>query len=196
MINVGITGGIGSGKSTVCKIFETLGVPVYYSDFEARKLSDSHPDIVSGVKELFGENIYIDGKMDRKSVGEVVFKDKAKLEALNQIIHPAVANHFENWKIAHQHYPYILKEAAILFESGAYKQVDKIVTVSAPKELRIKRVVRRDNLKREDVLTRINNQMDDEEKIKQSDYVIYCNDIELVIPQVVRIHEEILGSVK
>ncbi len=196
MINVGITGGIGSGKSTVCKIFETLGVPVYYSDYEARVLSDTHPDIVAGVKKLFGDDIYVSGKMDRKSVGEIVFKDKEKLEALNKIIHPVVASHFESWKNRHNHYPYILKEAAILFESGAYKQVDKIITVSAPKELRISRVVKRDGISREEVLTRISNQMEDEEKIKKSDYVIKCNDIDLVIPQVVRIHQELLGLEK
>ncbi len=192
MINVGITGGIGSGKSTVCKIFETLKVPVYYSDFEARVLSDSHPEIVLGVKKMFGEDIYVEGKMDRKRVGEIVFNNRSKLEALNQIIHPVVADHFENWKNNHKHYPYILKEAAILFESGAFKQVDKIITVTAPVDLRIDRVVKRDGLSKDDVQTRINNQMDDEAKISQSDFVIYCNDIELVIPQVVEIHEKLL----
>jgi len=196
MINVGITGGIGSGKSTVCKIFETLGVPVYYSDKEARILSDSDPEIVSGVKKLFGDNIYISGKMDRKSVGEIVFKDKKKLNSLNKIIHPVVAAHFGDWKKEHENYPYILKEAAILFESGAYKQVDKIITVSAPIELRINRVSKRDGFSREDILTRIKNQMDDGEKIKLSDYVINCDDIELVIPQVVEIHNKIMGISK
>ncbi len=192
MINVGITGGIGSGKSTVCKIFETLNVPVYYSDFEARVLSDSHTEIVLAVKKMFGEDIYVDGKLNRKRVGEIVFNNRSKLEALNHIIHPVVADHFENWKNNHKHYPYILKEAAILFESGAFKQVDKIITVTAPVDLRIDRVVKRDGLTKDDVQTRINNQMDDETKINQSDFVIYCNDIELVIPQVVEIHEKLL----
>ncbi len=195
MMNVGITGGIGSGKSSVCKIFETLNVPVYYSDIEARILSDTHPDIVSEVKKIFGEDIYQEGKMNRKRVGEIVFKEKSKLEALNHIIHPVVAEHFENWKTCHKQYPYVLKEAAILFESGAFKQVDKIITVSAPEKLRIDRVVKRDGLSREEVLTRINNQMDDEIKIKQSDYVICCDDIKLVIPQVIEIHENLLGLI-
>lgn len=192
MMNVGITGGIGSGKSTVCKIFETLDIPVYYSDWHARILSDTHPDIVSGVTKLLGDSIYQSGKMDRKRVGEIVFNDKEKLNALNHIIHPVVAAHFEEWKMMHNDYPYILKEAAILFESGAYKQVDQIITVSAPVDLRIDRVVRRDGISREDVLSRINNQMKDEDKIKQSDYVIYCNDVDLVIPQVLEIHHALI----
>ncbi len=193
MINVGITGGIGSGKSTVCKVFESLGIPVYYADLQARILSDTHPDIVNGVKKLFGDTIYSFGKMDRRRVGEIVFRDKEKLQALNCIIHPVVAADFEQWKIQNIEQPYILKEAAILFESGASKQVDKIITISAPVELRIDRVVKRDMISREDVISRMNNQMKDEEKIKQSDFVIYCDDKELVIPQVVKIHNKLIG---
>ena len=194
MINVGITGGIGSGKSTVCKIFETLKIPVYYADWHARILSNTHPDVVSGVTKLLGDSIYQSGKMDRKKVGEIVFNDKEKLNALNQIIHPVVAEHFEEWKEKHSDYPYILKEAAILFESGAYKQVDQIITVVAPVDLRIDRVVKRDGISREDVLSRINNQMKDEDKVKQSDYVIYCNDIDLVITQVLKIHHSLINK--
>ncbi|MCW3806593.1 dephospho-CoA kinase [Plebeiibacterium marinum] len=194
MISIGITGGIGSGKSTVCKIFETLGVPVYYADARSRMLTDSHPQIISGVKSLFGGQIYTQGKLDRKRVGEVVFKNKNLLNELNRIIHPVVAEDYIHWSRQHFDKPYVLKEAAILFESGAYKQVDKIVTVSAPRELKIMRVMQRDGVTREDVMSRMNNQWDDEQKVAKSDYVIYCNDTDLVVTQVLGLHEKLINS--
>lgn len=192
MIKVGITGGIGSGKSTVCKIFESLGIPVYYADQQARSLSDHHPEIIKGVKHLFGDDIYTDDQLNRKKVGELVFVNKKLLNSLNQIIHPVVAQHFENWLKINAKAPYIMKEAAILFESGAYKQVNKIITVSSPKELRLKRVMERDRLSMEEVERRMLNQMDEEEKIKKSDFVINNNDIDLVVTQVLLVHKALL----
>lgn len=192
MIKVGITGGIGSGKSTVCKIFESLGIPVYYADQQARSLSDHHPEIIKGVKHLFGDDIYTDDQLNRKKVGELVFVNKKLLNSLNQIIHPVVAQHFENWLKINAKAPYIMKEAAILFESGAYKQVDKIITVSSPKELRLTRVMERDRLSKEEVERRMLNQMDEAEKIKKSDFVINNNDIDLVVTQVLLVHKALL----
>lgn len=192
MIKVGITGGIGSGKSTVCKIFESLGIPVYYADQQARSLSDHHPEIIKGVKHLFGDDIYTDDQLNRKKVGELVFVNKKLLNSLNQIIHPVVAQHFENWLKINAKAPYIMKEAAILFESGAYKQVDKIITVSSPKELRLTRVMERDRLSKEEVERRMLNQMDEADKIKKSDFVINNNDIDLVVTQVLLVHKALL----
>ncbi len=195
MKKIGITGGIGSGKSTVCKIFESLGVPVYYTDNEARSLTNHHPDIINGFRNLFGDEIYINGELNRKKVGESVFRDKNLLADLNKLIHPIVAEHFDNWFQQHSNSAYILKEAAILFESGAYKQVDKIITVTAPIELRIKRVMERDGISEGEVMDRINNQWNDQEKIKMSDFIVYCDDVELVIPQVIKIHKNIIEKI-
>lgn len=191
MIKVGITGGIGSGKSTVCTLFKMLHVPVYNADIEARALTNNDAKIVAGVKGLFGEDIYQDGQLNRAKVGSLVFNNTELLSKLNTIIHPVVANHFKNWLIKHQYCPLIIKEAAILFESDGHKQMDKVITVSAPEALRINRVMKRDALTKEEVESRIRNQMSEEEKVKMSDYVIYCNDVELLIPQVVDLHKEL-----
>ncbi|MGQ1784963.1 dephospho-CoA kinase [Saccharicrinis sp. GN24d3] len=192
MIKVGVTGGIGSGKTTVCNIFKTLNVPVYSADQEARYLTDSHPDIIAGVKALFGADIYVNGQLDRKKVGSLVFANKELLTGLNNIVHPVVARHFKDWLAHNQHHPYILKEAAILFESGANKHVDKVIMVTAPRDIRVRRVMRRDNFTEKEVIGRMNNQMSEKEKVSWSDYVIRCNDKELVIPQVLEIHKSLL----
>ncbi len=192
MIKVGVTGGIGSGKTTVCNIFKVLGVPIYNSDIEARRLIDNHKEIISKVSSLFGDDIYQNGQLDRKRVGELVFKNKDLLEKLNAIVHPHVAFHFESWIKEKLHCKFIIKEAAILFESGGNKQVDKVITVAAPEELRIKRVMDRDNITNKEVMRRIKKQLSDDEKIKMSDYVIYCNNEKLVIPQVLNIYQEVL----
>ncbi len=192
MIKVGITGGIGSGKSTICKIFQVLGVSVYFADVEARKLTDSHAEIVHGIKELFGEDIYIEGCLNRKKVASVVFKDSKILSRLNNIIHPVVAEHFEDWLVEHANERMVIKEAAILFESGGDKEVDKVITVVAPKDLRIKRVVERDNMTIEEVESRMQQQMTDQERLKRSDFVVNCNDVDLVIPQVLDLHKRMV----
>ena len=192
MIKVGITGGIGSGKSTVCQIFSTLGIPVYNADNEARWLTDHNLQIVSGVKKLFGNDIYKNGMLNRKKVGAQVFGNKDLLAQLNEVIHPVVAKHFDDWLKRHEHHPFILKEAAILFESGAHLKMDKVITVTAPKELRVLRVIKRDGLSKAEVESRMSHQMPEEEKVKMSDYTIHCNDVDLVIPQVLRVYDDIL----
>ena len=195
MIKVGITGGIGSGKTTVCKVFELLGVPVYYADNEAKEILNSNLEVRSNVLKTFGDSVLSDdGKIDKKKLASFVFNNKENLEKLNSIVHPAVREHFENWLNQHSSQKYILKEAAILFESGSYKLVDKIITVVAPLELKISRTMERDKITREQVEQRINNQISDDEKIKRSQFVIHNDEQQLLIPQILEIHHKMTKS--
>lgn len=192
MLKVGITGGIGSGKTTVCKVFETLGVPVYYADLEAKKIQEEDAEVKGAILKEFGENILnASGSIDRAKLAAIVFNDKDKLQKLNNIVHPAVANHFNNWLTANKTSKYTLQEAAILFESGVYKRVDKIISVIAPVDIRILRTAKRDSISEELVQQRMKNQISDEEKIKRSDFIIYNDEQQLLIPQVIRIHEQL-----
>lgn len=191
MIKVGITGGIGSGKTTVCKLFELLGIAVYYSDDEAKKILDNDSTVKSELLKLLGPTILNEfEQIDRKKIASIVFSDTTKLASLNAIVHPAVARHFEDW-CKKQSSPYILKEAAILFESGANKQVDNTIVVTAPVELKLSRVMARDKTSEAEVLKRMANQLPDEEKIKLSDFVIQNNEENLLIPQVLLVHEQL-----
>lgn len=194
MLKLGITGGIGSGKTTVCRLFELLGISVYYADEESKKLLDEDKEVKKQVLSIFGDSILNDaGLIDRKKLAEIVFNNKIQLEKLNSILHPAVGLHFESW-LKKQKSPYILKEAAILFESAAYKQVDKVLTIVAPLELKIQRTMKRDGVTREEVESRIKLQMSDEEKIKRSDFVIQNNEQELLIPQVLALHNQLINK--
>ncbi|MBL7887986.1 MAG: dephospho-CoA kinase [Bacteroidia bacterium] len=193
MIKVGITGGIGSGKTTVCKLFELLGVPVYYSDTEAKKLLDEDEVVKQQIVDLFGHDVIDEsGRVDRKKMAALVFNNKERLEQLNTVVHPAVAQHFEAW-YKKQTAVFVLKEAAILFESGAHKQVDKVIVVSAPLDLKVERVMKRDKVAAEEVLKRINSQMVDEEKVKLADHVIYNDEKELLIPQVIAVYQQLIN---
>ncbi|MDX9768890.1 MAG: dephospho-CoA kinase [Tenuifilaceae bacterium] len=192
MLRVGITGGIGSGKSTVCKIVEAMGYPVYSADHWARELTNTNPTIVDGVKQLFGENVYTNNELNRKQVGQMVFADKLLLQQLNAIIHPVVANHFEQWVRARSRHRLVFKEAAILFESGAYRQVDKTVAVWAPDELRVQRVVNRDGITPGEVRQRMANQMQQDELVKRADFVINNVDNELLTTQLVSLIDNLL----
>lgn len=192
MLKIGITGGIGSGKSTVCRVFELLGIPVYSADDEAKKILDANPTVKEQLLLLFGMGILDERKLiDRKKLAALVFDNKEKLQQLNNIVHPAVGLHFEKWLDANSNAPYIIKEAAILFESGAYKAVDKVITVTAPVELKIERVMQRDKASRQQVEQRMANQLSDEDKIKRSDFVIYNDEQQLVIPQVLSLNQEL-----
>ena len=194
MIKIGITGGIGSGKSTISRIFELLGVPVYYADAEAKELMNTDSIVKSAIIDLFGKNVIAEKEtLDRKAISAIVFNDKNKLEKLNAIIHPAVASHFNNWLIKQSNAVYILKEAAILFESGANKQMDKVIVVTAPQQLRIDRVLLRDKTSREEVEHRINNQLPDEELVKLANYTITNDETQMVINQLLAIHKRITG---
>ena len=192
MKKIGITGGMGSGKTTACRVFELLGIPVYYSDEESKKILSSDKIVRVELLQLFGNDILdADDKIDRKKLATLVFNTKLALDQLNAVLHPAVGKHFEKWLLIQQA-PYIIKEAAILFESGAYKQVEKVITVTAPLELRIKRILKRDNTSREEILQRIERQMSDEEKIERSDIVLVNDEEVLLIPQILKVHQSLL----
>jgi dephospho-CoA kinase len=190
MLKIGITGGIGSGKTTICRVFELLNVPVYYADEASKKLLVSDPDIKKKILSVFGKEV-LDAQqlISRKEIAALVFGNEMELKKLNTIMHPAVAIHFDSWLKAFAEYPYVIKEAAIMFESGAYLQMDKIVTVTAPDELRIARVLKRDAVSKEEIQRRINAQLSEGERIKRSNYVIVNDEQQLVIPQVLKLHE-------
>ena len=190
MLQVGITGGIGSGKSTVCKIFETLGIPVYYSDDRAKWLMVHDPELVQGIKNLLGEGAYTpDGALDRAYVAQQIFNDKEKLSGINGLVHPAVARDGYQWHHSQKEVPYTLKEAALIFESGSYRLLDKVITVFAPKELRLERVMQRDGSDRAAVESRMNKQMPEEEKLQLADFVIYNDGSRSLIEQVMEVHQ-------
>lgn len=168
---IGLTGGIGSGKTTVANYFKSYGIPVYIADDEARNIMQS-PEIIDAIKKTFGEAIFENGILNREKLAKIVFNEPEKLEKLNNIVHPAVKKHFEHWLLEYKKVPYIIYEAAILFESGRYEDCDLIITVTAPVEKRIQRVIERDKSTRELVLKRINAQWTDEKRISKSDFVI------------------------
>jgi dephospho-CoA kinase len=195
MLRIGITGGIGTGKTTVCKMFEKLGVPVYYADDRAKWINNNDSEVITALKKAFGAEIYQNGMLDRTKLGSIVFSDKEKLEILNSIVHPAVFRDAEQWQSEKQEagFQYTLKEAALLFETGSYKQLDKIIVVSADEEIRIERVMKRDNLSREEVIKRIAKQMPQAEKEKAADFVIENSSLEAMEAQVRALHEKILN---
>ena len=194
-MKIGITGGIGSGKSTVCRIFRELGVPVYDSDLEAKKLTATHPEIRKQLIAKFGTEVYFDDhSLNKKYLAEIIFTKKEDLTFVNGVIHPIVNQNFNDWVERHRAYPYLLKEAAILFESGAYKQMDEVIMVFSPIDLRIKRVVQRDGVEKKTVLERIENQMSEEEKMKKSDEIVYNDDKNMLIPQILRLHKKYLSQ--
>jgi dephospho-CoA kinase len=188
MLRIGITGGIGSGKSTVARIFEVLGIPVYYADTEAKRLMETDPQIRAGIEAAFGAQMYADGKLQRSLLSAQVFSDASKLATLNAIVHPVTLSHARSW-MERQEAPYVMKEAALIFESGAQADLDLVLGVSAPQSLRIHRVMKRDQVSREDVLARIDKQMDESIKMKLCDAVILNNDQEALIPQVMSWHQ-------
>lgn len=194
MLKVGITGNIGSGKTTVSKIFEVLGIPVFYADDAAKNVMVNDPVLIDAIKGTFGKISYFDdGTLNRKHIAAIVFNNEAELDKLNAIVHPATFRAFDNWLPKHQNAPYILKEAALLFESNSYKMCDKTIMVAAPLEMRIKRVMLRDGLPEEEILKREARQFTEEKKLKLADYSINNNEKELVIPQVLRLHKLFLS---
>jgi dephospho-CoA kinase len=189
-LQIGITGGIGSGKSLICKIFATLGIPVYDADSHAKALMTTDGILVSQIKKEFGDLSYhADGTLNRNYLGAHVFDDENKLEALNKLVHPRVGVDYERWVDQHRDAPYVLKEAALLFESGSHRLLDKIVVVSAPESLRQKRVLQRDAHRTvEQFKAIVEKQLPEEEKLNQADYIIVNDDTVLVIPQVLKLH--------
>jgi dephospho-CoA kinase len=194
MLKIGITGNIGGGKTTVSKIFEVLGVPVFYADDAAKKVMVEDPILINALKEAFGSEAYFnDGSLKRKHIASIVFNDDIQLAKLNSIVHPAVFRAFDNWTVQIKGAPYVMKEAALLFESTSYKMCDYSVMVTAPLELRIARVMQRDGLTSEEIKSRDARQFPEEKKIQLADYVIRNDDTELVIPQVLELHQQFLA---
>ena len=195
MIIIGLTGGIGSGKTTICQRFASFGVPVYIADDEAKTLMNRSKVIKRKLIALFGPLAYVDDKLNRPYLASQIFNDTSLLSKMNAIVHPKVGAHFRRW-LKKQDAPYIIKEVAIIFENNLEHQYDYIISVVADKELRIERVIRRDNSSKERVESIMRNQLPDSYKIEKSDYVIYNNDLELAYFQVEEIHKEILKMAK
>jgi len=192
MLTAGVTGGIGSGKTRVCKIFETLGIPVYYADEQAKALMRTDEQVIAAIKDLLGEEVYEEGgKLNRSLIAKRVFNDSKMLKRLNAIVHPATIRHAASWA-NRQKSPYVLKESALLFETDAFHHVDKAIGVSAPVALRIHRTMKRDNIKREEVLKRMENQMNEEIKMRLCDFVIVNDGQKALKPQVLQIHEQLI----
>lgn len=192
MLKVGITGGIGSGKTSACRVFETLGIPVYYADDRAKHLMDTAPGLRDSLQSFFGEDIYANGTLDRRRLAGIIFQNKTLLEKVNSWVHPAVARDFAEW-CGRQTAPYVLEEAAVIFENGMAQRFRKVILVTAPGHLRVKRVCGRDHVSPAAVRMRMENQWPDEQKIDLADYVIYNGESQLLIKQVLYIHQALLS---
>ena len=188
MKKIGLTGGIGSGKSTVANVFKTLGIPVFDADTEAKKIMEQDAAVVAEVTAKFGVAAYTNGKLNKSYIANIVFNDAYQLQVLNAITHPATITAFTAWA-AQQNAPYIIKEAALLFEAGTVTNLDQIIGVTAPQVLRVQRVIQRDGITREAVLARIDKQINDTIKMRLCDFVITNNEQQLLLPQVLKIDE-------
>jgi dephospho-CoA kinase len=201
MIRVGLTGGIGSGKTTVAKIFELLGTPVYYADEAAKRIMNEDEELKLAIQKHFGEAVYKNNKLDRAFLASQVFNNPSELDRLNALVHPATirdANSWMNRQLSEsgRGFCYTIKEAAVIFESGSAEQLDYVIGVFAPAELRIKRTMERNNASYEEVVNRMNNQIDEKIKMKLCDFVIYNDEQKLLIPQVIDLHERLLKLAK
>jgi len=195
MIKVGLTGGIGSGKTMVATIFSDLGVPIYYADQQAKRLMLENNKLKAAIISIFGKEVYVKGELDRKYLASIVFNDKSKLNRLNSMVHPAVRADFLTWS-KEQKADYNIREAAILFESGSYKDCDVVILVTAPEELRIKRVMKRDGSSKKEVKSRIDKQWLDEKKAKRSQFIINNDGSVPLKDQVLKIHKTLLKKAK
>ena len=192
MKKIGITGGIGSGKTYVASVFQSLGIPIFNADIQAKKIMTSSGKLIKLVKEEFGNDIYKDSDLNKEKLASIVFSNSDKLQKLNSLVHPIVKEEFNNW-YKKQTSPYVIKEAAILFESNSHIGLDAVICVSAPLELRMKRLLNRDNSSKKETEKRIENQISQEEKQKLSDYIIVNDEKDLLLPQIIKIHEELLS---
>ena len=190
-LKLGVTGGIGSGKTTICKVFAVLGIPVFSADVEAKRIQENDRNLQIKINSLAGKDLFPEGKLNRAEMAGLIFNNKDLLEEVNSVVHPAVFSSFMEW-IKKQDSPYSIMEAAILFESGGFRLMDRIVTVITPLEERIERLIRGGKLSREQIIERIKNQIDDELRVKQSDFVISNSENDMIVPAVIGIHEEML----
>ncbi|WP_152266753.1 dephospho-CoA kinase [Agriterribacter humi] len=193
MLKIGLTGGIGSGKTMVARIFELLGIPVYYADAAAKTIMNEDESLKALIIEHFGKAAYTDGTLNRAYISSIVFQNKEKLALLNSLVHPATIRAAEKWMLQQQA-AYAIKEAALIFESGSQNGLDLVIGVYAPKSLRILRTMQRDTISRDEVLKRMSNQVNEELKMKLCDFVIYNNEQQLLIPQVIALHEKLLKT--
>jgi dephospho-CoA kinase len=191
MLRIGLTGGIGSGKSTVGKIFEVLGVPVLYADAVAKQIMNEDASVKEAIRKSFGDGAYVDSVLNTKYLSEIVFGNKEKIEILNSIVHPATIGYANDW-MRKQTAPYAIKEAALIFESGSQEILDHVIGVKSPQSLRIHRAMKRDNLTREQVLARMSKQIDEEIKMRLCDFLIVNDEQEMVMPQVLELHKKLL----
>lgn len=194
MLRVGVTGGIGSGKTTACLVFKALGVPVYDSDSNAKRLMTSDPELIEGIKQLLGEDAYVDGELNRGYVADMIFNNKRLLKEMNATVHPAVIRDFVRWseRLQEEGLPYIIQENAILFEGGFDKTLDVVVAVSAPVEERVQRTAERDSVEHHKVRERMDNQMSDREKRERAHYVIDNSEGVEMLPQILELHKVLL----
>lgn len=190
MLKIGITGGIGSGKTTVCRLFSLLCIPDFNADEESKKILDTDNDVITRVKKLLGD-VYENGIADRKKIALIVFSDKQKLEKLNAILHPAVIHAFEEWAAQQKNVPYVLKEAALIFEASSHTGLDKIIVVTAPEGQRLKRIMSRDKSSEQAVRSRMQHQLSEDEKISRADFVIVNDGKHSLIEQVLEIHQSL-----
>jgi dephospho-CoA kinase len=195
VLKIGLTGGIGSGKSTIAKIFEVLGIPVYYADTEAKKIMNEDHQLKAQIVQHFGENAYKDNQLNRSYLSSVVFNNKEKLSLLNSLVHPATIRNSKEW-INRQTTSYAIKEAALIFESGTQEYLDYIIGVSAPAHIRIHRAMQRDKLTREEVLQRMSRQIEEVIKMHLCDFIIYNDEVKPVIPQVLELHKKLINLAK
>ena len=191
MFKIGLTGGIGSGKTTVAQVFEKLGVPVFYADLETKKCMQSDVVLIKQLKATFGNNIYVDRMLQKDRLASIIFNDDSALQTINRLVHPAMQRVFDEW-CSSQNASYVLKEAAILFESGSDKVLDKIVCVSAPDDLRKERVMKRDGIKESQVSERMSKQWEQSRKIELAHFHILNDEKQLIIPQILEIHSLLL----
>jgi dephospho-CoA kinase len=192
MFKIGITGGIGSGKTTVAKVFQTLGIPVFDADTEAKNIMQNDENIRRQLVQHFGEKVFENGQLNRQYLSSVVFNDKEKLRTLNGIVHPATIRAADEW-MQKQNAPYAVKEAALLFESGSNKNLDVVIGVQAPLEMRIRRTMQRSNLSRRQIMERMEMQMDETEKMRLCDYVVVNDEEQFLIPQVLQLHKRFIS---
>lgn len=195
VLKVGLTGGIGSGKSTVAQLFEVLGIPVYYADVEAKKLMSENKELRQAIIESFGKDAYTNEVLNRKYISSIVFSDPLKLELLNSIVHPATKKDGEHW-MSRQKTAYAIHEAALIFEANVSDRLDYVIGVSSPQELRIKRAMERDQVTRKEIVTRMTKQLDEEIKMSKCDFVVINDEQQLLIPQVLELHEKLVALSK
>ena len=193
MIKAGVTGGIGSGKTLICQIFEKLGVPVFYADREAKEVLNYDRNVINEISRIFGADIYDEYGINKANLANIIFNDQEALNTINRIVHPVVRSRFKNW-LSTLKAPYAIEEAAILVETGAHQELDFTILVYAPKELRISRTVSRDGKSRGEIEERMKNQMPDEEKFHKVNKVIYNDNSRMVIPQVLELHKQLMNQ--